>query len=251
MKNTAPTRGKRAQRFRVLLADEHRCVAEGLAGLLAKRMESVRLVHDGEALMQAVLGDEVDLVITDIAMPPFSALQALRRLRRQGSAIPVVVLSTHAEPLIVREAMRAGANGYVLKQSPSEELFTAIAEVTSGNQFISPNLMASLLQAPEAVHRLTRRQRDVIECMARGRRTSEIALELGISVRTVESHRQALLELLGVHSGVALIREAERLGLIPLAPYEAVAGEQVGEILPGAEPKTPPVPTIPPRRTQP
>jgi len=210
---------KRTRQLRVLLADEHRCVAEGLAGLLARRTHSVRLVHDGEALMDAVLADLVDLVITDIAMPPFSALQALRRLRRQGSDIPVLVLSTHSEPLIVREAMQAGANGYVLKQSPSSELFHAMTEVSSGNQFISPQLMASLLEAPESLHRLTRRQREVIESMARGKRTSEIASELGISVRTVESHRQSLLDLLGVHSGVALIREAERLGLIAAAPY--------------------------------
>ena len=210
---------KRTRQLRVLLADEHRCVAEGLAGLLARRTHSVRLVHDGEALIDAVLADLVDLVITDIAMPPFSALQALRRLRRQGSDIPVLVLSTHSEPLIVREAMQAGANGYVLKQSPSSELFHAMTEVSSGNQFISPQLMASLLEAPESLHRLTRRQREVIESMARGKRTSEIASELGISVRTVESHRQSLLDLLGVHSGVALIREAERLGLIAAAPY--------------------------------
>ncbi|WP_198670352.1 response regulator transcription factor [Dyella sp. C9] len=203
------------------MADEHRCVAEGLAGLIAKRTGSVRIVHDGEALIGAVLADEADLVITDIAMPPFSALQALRRLRHEGSTVPVVVLSTHNEPLIVREAMQAGANGYVLKQSPSSELFIAIGEVAAGNQFISPGLMATVLQTPDTLHRLTRRQRDVIDLMARGRRTHEIAADLGISVRTVESHRQSLLDLLGVHSGVALIREAERLGLIPLAPYDA------------------------------
>jgi DNA-binding NarL/FixJ family response regulator len=211
---------KGTRKLRVLLADEHRCVAEGLAGLLAKRTQSVLLVHDGEALMEAVLAGQVDIVITDIAMPPFSALQALRRLRRQGSDIPVVVLSTHGEPLIVREAMQAGANGYVLKQSPSSELFNAMAEVNAGNQFISPQLMASLLDAPESLHRLTRRQREVIESMAKGKRTSETAAELGISIRTVESHRQSLLDLLGVHSGVALIREAERLGLIPLGPHD-------------------------------
>ena len=219
MKASVRANTKSIRKLRVLLADEHRCVAEGLAGLLAKRTQSVLIVHDGEALMKAVLDGEVDLLITDIAMPPFSALQALRRLRQQGSAIPVVVLSTHGEPLIVREAMQAGANGYVLKQSPSSELFTAMVEVTSGNQFISPQLMATLLDAPDSLHRLTRRQREVIESMAKGKRTSEIAAALGISIRTVESHRQSLLELLGVHNGVALIREAERLGLIPVAPY--------------------------------
>ncbi|MHA6203340.1 response regulator [Dyella soli] len=203
----------------MLLADEHRCVAEGLAGLLAKQTGSVTLVHDGEALMRVALSGEVDLLITDIALAPFSALHALQRLRRQGCQVPAIVLSTHSEPLIVREAMQMGANGYVLKQSSSSELYAAIEEVVAGNQFISPHLMATLLQAPEATQRLTRRQRDVIACMARGQRTTEIATELGISVRTVESHRQALLGLLGVHSGVALIREAERLGLIAFAPY--------------------------------
>ena len=212
MKANARPTAKSIRRLRVLLADEHRCVAEGLAGLLAKRTHSVLIVHNGEALIEAVLAGEVDLV--------FSALQALRRLRQQGSDIPVVVLSTHGEPLIVREAMQAGANGYVLKQSPSSELFTAMAEVSTGNQFISPQLMASLLDAPESLHRLTKRQREVIESMAKGKRTSEIAADLGISVRTVESHRQSLLDLLGVHSGVALIREAERLGLIPVGPYD-------------------------------
>jgi DNA-binding NarL/FixJ family response regulator len=220
MKANARVSPRSTRKLRVLLADEHRCVAEGLAGLLAKRTSSVRLVHDGETLMQAALGGEVDLIITDIAMPPFSALQALQRLRRLGCDIPVVVLSTHSEPLIVREAMQAGANGYVLKQSPSSELFNAMAEVCAGNQFISPQLMATLLDAPDSLHRLTRRQREVIESMAKGKRTHEIATELGISVRTVESHRQSLLDLLGVHSGVALIREAERLGLIPIAPYD-------------------------------
>jgi two-component system nitrate/nitrite response regulator NarL len=219
MKTSPSKQGKSTRKLRVLLADEHRCVAEGLAGLLAKQTDSVRVVHNGEALMLAALSGEVDLIITDIAMPPFSALQALRRLRRQGCLVPIIVLSTHGEPLIVREAMQSGANGYVLKQSTSGELYAAIAEVAAGNQYVSPELMASLLQAPDAAHHLTRRQRDVIEGMAKGRRTSEIAAELGISVRTVESHRQALLELLGVHSGVALIREAERLGLIPIAPY--------------------------------
>lgn len=214
----APLRSTR--KLRVLLADEYRCVAEGLAGLIAKRTRSVQLVHDSEAMVRIALAGEVDLVITDIAMPPFSGLQALRLLRQQGSLLPMVVLSTHNEPLIVREAMKAGANGYVLKQSPSSELFDAMLEVSAGRQFISPQLMAPLLDTPESLRRLTRRQREVIESMAKGRRTSEIAEQLGISVRTVESHRQSLLDLLGVHSSVALIREAERLGLIPFAPYE-------------------------------
>ncbi len=198
----------------ILLADAHRCIAEGLASLLQPMVGQVSIVHDGEALVRRVLMGGIDVVVSDIAMPGLTGLQALRKLRAKGSKVPFIVLSMHDEPLTVREAMQYGAAGYVLKQSASAELCAAIAEVQLGNNYLSPSLMANLIQAPAATHKLTRRQREVIERMAQGRRAAEIASELGISVRTVESHRQSLLDMFGVHSSIALVREAERLGLI-------------------------------------
>lgn len=198
----------------VLLADAHRCIVEGLASVLQPSVGEVTIVHDGEALVRRVMQGGIDVIVSDIAMTGMTGLQALRKLRAKGSRVPFIVLSMHDEPLIVREAMQYGAAGYVLKQSASSELCDAIAEVRQGNNYLSPSLMASLIQAPAATHKLTRRQREVIERMAEGRRAAEIAGELGISVRTVESHRQSLLDMFGVHSSIALVREAERLGLI-------------------------------------
>jgi DNA-binding NarL/FixJ family response regulator len=204
----------------LLLADDHRCIAEGLAGLLARLTDSVTIVHDGVALVDRVLEGRIDIVVSEIAMPVLGGLQALRKLRALGCRTPFIVLTSHDEPLIVREALEMGANGYVLKQSASGELYSAIASVAHGEHYVSPSLMASLLQEPVISRKLTHRQRQVIDRMAEGRRTTEIATDLGISVRTVESHRQALLGLLGVHSSVALIREAERLGLITPGPFD-------------------------------
>jgi two-component system nitrate/nitrite response regulator NarL len=198
----------------ILLADAHRCIVEGLASLLLPSVGKVSIVHDGDALVRRVMQGGIDVVVSDIAMDGLSGLQALRKLRAKGSKVPFIVLSMHDEPLIVREAMQYGAAGYVLKQSASAELCAAIEDVLQGNHYLSPSLMASLIQAPAATHKLTRRQREVIERMAEGRRAAEIAEELGISVRTVESHRQSLLDMFGVHSSIALVREAERLGLI-------------------------------------
>jgi DNA-binding NarL/FixJ family response regulator len=200
----------------ILLADDHRCIVEGLASLLQPRVREVSIVHDGAALVRRVLQGDIDIVVSDIAMPQLTGLQAMRKLRAKGSQVPFIFLSMHDEPLIVREAMQYGASGYVLKQSASSELCDAIAEVQLGNHYLSPSLMATLIQTPAATHRLTRRQREVIERMALGRRAADIARELGISVRTVESHRQSLLDMFGVHTSIALVREAERLGLIRL-----------------------------------
>ncbi|WP_445143599.1 response regulator [Dyella sp. Tek66A03] len=206
--------GRSGRKPRLLLADDHRCIAEGLAGLLAPITDSVAIVHDGESLVETVLAGSIDMVVSEIGLPALGGVQALGKLRTQGCHVPFIVLTTHDEPLIVRQALESGANGYVLKQSASAELYAAIAAVAGGEHYISPSLMASLLQEPVLSRKLTHRQRQVIDRMAGGRRTTEIAAELGISIRTVESHRQALLGLLGVHSSVALIREAERLGLI-------------------------------------
>ena len=210
------------QKLRILLAEDHLTVREGIKMLVNAQpdMEVVGEADNGEIAIAEVSRLKPDMIIMDISMPVLNGLKATKRLREGSPDLLILALTRHTDDGYLQQLIGAGANGYVLKQSPSSELFNAMAEVCAGNQFISPQLMASLLDAPESLHRLTRRQREVIESMAKGKRTSEIAADLGISIRTVESHRQSLLDLLGVHSGVALIREAERLGLIPVAPYE-------------------------------
>jgi DNA-binding NarL/FixJ family response regulator len=209
----------------VVVADHHRVVAEGVSALLAPHVRSVVLVHSAAALLERVAAGM--LVVGDIDLPDMPGLEPVRRVaeRRDGSRF--IVLSGHDEPLIVQDAMQSGAWAYVLKQSPRAELLDAVRDVLGNHRYVSPGLMAALINAPPSVHRLTRRQREVLERMAHGLRASDIAAELGISVRTVESHRQSLLDLFHVHSGVALVREAIRMGLIrdPAGPYTAPRGE--------------------------
>jgi len=209
----------------VIVADHHRVVAEGVSALLAPHVRSVVMVHSAAALLERVAPGM--LVVGDIDLPDMPGLEPVRRVaeRRDGSRF--IVLSGHDEPLIVQDAMQSGAWAYVLKQSPRNELLDAVKDVLEDHRYVSPGLMAALVNAPPSVHRLTRRQREVLERMAHGLRASDIAAELGISVRTVESHRQSLLDLFHVHSGVALVREAIRMGLIrdPAGPYTAPRGE--------------------------
>jgi DNA-binding NarL/FixJ family response regulator len=209
----------------VIVADHHRVVAEGVSALLTPHVRSVVLVHSAAALLERLAPGM--LVVGDIDLPDMPGLEPLRRVaeRRDGSRF--IVLSGHDEPLIVQDAMQSGAWAYVLKQSPRNELLDAVKDVLEDHRYVSPGLMAALVNAPPSVHRLTRRQREVLERMAHGLRASDIATELGISVRTVESHRQSLLDLFHVHSGVALVREAIRMGLIrdPAGPYTAPRGD--------------------------
>jgi DNA-binding NarL/FixJ family response regulator len=195
----------------VVVADHHRMVAEGVAALLEPRVLTVRVAHSAQRMLELV--GNGDIVVGDIDLPDMPGLEPLRRLQARGG-VRFIVLSAHEEPLIVQDAMQAGAWGYVQKQSPRSELLDAVAEVARGLRYASPGLMAALLNAPAPTHKLTPRQRQVLERMAKGMRASEIAADLAISVRTVESHRQSLLDLFHVHSGVALVREAIRVGLI-------------------------------------
>ena len=196
----------------VVVADHHRMVAEGVAALLAPHVRSVMLVHTAAALFERAGAGA--LVVGDIDLPDMPGLDPLRQVAGRQDGTRFIVLSGHDEPLIVQDAMQSGAWAYVLKQSPRNELVDAVNDVMAGRRYVSPGLMAALVNAPPSVHRLTRRQREVLERMAQGLRASDIANELGISVRTVESHRQSLLDLFHVHSGVALVREAIRMGLI-------------------------------------
>jgi DNA-binding NarL/FixJ family response regulator len=201
------------RKIRLLLAEPHCCVAEGLAALLATFIDHIAIVHTGRDLVTGV-ADDIDIVVSEISMPDLPGLPPFQSLREQHSQTKFIVLSSHEEPLIVREAMHAGVWGYVLKKSPSTELLQAIHEVSNGSHYLSPGLMATLINTPVSERKLTKRQREILERMALGLSTNEIAIELGISVRTVESHRQSLLDTLNMHNSVSLVREASRLGLI-------------------------------------
>lgn len=200
--------------FRVLLVDADQCVAEGMAETLSSVIGSFEIANDGISLVKRVLTGTIDLVVSDITLPVLSGFQALQQLREKGSIVPFIVLSANGDPAITREALLSGCNGYVVKQLVGDELCRAVEAVMRGYQYLSPSALTAIMLAPPAARRLSRRQGQIINCVAEGFRTSEIATSLGISPRTVESHRQALLRLFGVHNSIALIREAEKQGLV-------------------------------------
>jgi DNA-binding NarL/FixJ family response regulator len=200
-------------RARVVLADDHAIVAEGLAGLLRDEFELVGTVGDGHALVEAVRQLRPDIVVADIAMPLLTGLEALRRLRVEGIGARVVFLTMHADAHLAGEALRAGASGFVLKHSAGEELIRALHEVQRGLVYITPLIakdVVTILAEPEHTKgsRLTLRQRQVLRLVAEGRSMKEVAAELGLSRRTAESHKYQIMQSLGLHTTAELIRYA-------------------------------------------
>ncbi len=189
-------------------------MAEAIARLISELFDVVEIVEDGEALVQAALSLEVDIVIADIAMPRWSGLRALKTLRAQRSRVPFVFLSMHSEPAVVAAAMRAGANGYVLKAKAGRDLLFALETVMSGHPYVSPSLAAEHLTTDGLPTNLTERQSSILALIAKGKGTKQIAKDLKLSTRTVEAHRYTLMQIFHVHTAIELVRKADALGLL-------------------------------------
>ena len=206
---------------RVLLADDHAVVAQGLESLLKKSFDLVGVVHDGHALLDAAEKLRPDVIVTDISMPGLNGVDAIRQIRARRPGMKIVVLTMHRDTQLAVEAFRAGASGYVLKVSPAEELISAIAEVAEGRGYVTTqltkDLITLLLEArgqPAGGTSLTPRQREVLQLVAEGRTMKEVASILNISPRTAESHKYEIMQVLGVETTAALIQYAIRLRLV-------------------------------------
>ena len=208
----------RSRKPRVLVADDHRIVAEGLRGLLEPEYELVGIVPDGRALLEAHDRLHPDVVVADVTMPLLNGIQAVRRLRAAGSRARFIMLTMHPDAGYATEALAAGAAGYVLKHSAPEELVTAIREALAGRVYVTPRIAGDVLEAlrrgDEAQPRLTARQAEVLQLIAEGRSAKEIAALLDLSPRTVESHKYAIMKRVGVKTTAELVRFAVRQGLV-------------------------------------
>lgn len=201
--------------LRVVVADDHLVVAQGIERLLLECFESVELVSSGEELIESVRREPPDVVVTDISMAGLSGIDAMRSLRHEGCMTPFVFLTMHADSMMAAEAVKAGASGYILKSSAGEELVRAIREVVAGRTYVTPTLAVNAIISSERQHySLTDKQQRILQFVAQGLRSKQIAYELGVSVRTVESHKYAIMQELGVHGTVELVRKAEQEGLI-------------------------------------
>jgi DNA-binding NarL/FixJ family response regulator len=203
----------------VILADDYAMVREGLAMLLPPEMELVDQVSNGRELVGAVRRLRPDLVVADVTMPELGGLEALRVLRSEGSEARFIMLTVHAEPALAAEAVRAGAIGYVVKNAAGEELVQALRQVASGRTYLSPlvsgDVVRRLAQGTASPgETLTPRQREVLRLLAEGRRVKEIAAELGLPVRTVETHKSEIMHLLEISNTVDLVKFAIRQGIV-------------------------------------
>jgi two-component system, NarL family, response regulator NreC len=207
------------RRPRVLLADDHVMVAQGLGRLLEGEVEIVATAKDGGQLVEQARLHRPDIVVADMNMPVLNGLDAMRRVKAEGISAKFIFLTVHTEPRLASEAIRAGAAGYVLKQAAGDELIEAIRAVSEGLTYLTPLMTKDVLwtmgQSDEAERpALTPRQLDVLRLIAEGKRMKEIASDLNISVRTVETHKQDLLQTLGLNNTADLIKFAIKNGLI-------------------------------------
>lgn len=208
-------------RPRILIADDHALVCEGLRGLLEPQYEIVAMIPDGDAVLQAVAAHSPDLALLDISLPGRNGLDLARAIHATHPGVRTLVLTMHAERLYADEAVRAGAGGFVLKLATGAELRFAVSEVLAGRTYVTPLLAvaagadAADPEAPRGTdgRPLTMRQREVLQLLARGYTTTQIGNELGITDKAVEFHRARLRHALGLTSNAALVRWAVAHGL--------------------------------------
>ena len=206
---------------RLLLADDHTILVEGLKALLAPEFDVVATAGDGRAVLEAAEKHQPDLILLDISMPGLNGIEAARRLKQSNPDAKLIILTMHGDLSYVSAAFHAGASGYVLKQSAATELVTALHEVASGRRYVSSLIEERLgAEVPAFLRRsktlaadLTSRQREVLQLVAEGRVRKEIAQILGVSVKTVEFHKQKITEKLGLHTDAELTAYAIRHGI--------------------------------------
>ncbi|MGH2721556.1 MAG: response regulator [Actinomycetota bacterium] len=211
--------------IRLALADDHLVVREGLRAMLEAEPDFEVVGQTGNGSEVAALVERVkpDVLVLDLMMPGIGGLDVIRELSRRGAGTRIVVLSMHANEAYVLEALGSGAGAYVLKQSEAGELVRAVHEVASGRRYLSPPLSDRALEAylrqfesgaPERAT-LTPREREVLQLVAEGHTSPEIAERLFISPRTVETHRSNLMRKLGLRTPADVVRYAVRHGVLP------------------------------------
>ena len=208
-------------KIKVLIADDHRIVAEGLRSLLEPTFELVAIVENGRELIAAAKKFEPEVIVVDISMPLLNGIDAAIQIRSAGIQSKIIFLTMHSEATYARRALATGASAYVLKHSASSELLFAIQQALAGQTFVTPTVAAKMTKnrAPQevslnAVDELTARQREVLQLLAEGHSAKKISTILNLSRRTVEYHKYHLMEVLGLHKSAELIQFAVERGLV-------------------------------------
>ncbi len=207
-------------RVRVILADDHVMVRQGLRALMEREgFDVVGEAADGHEAMRLANELHPDVAVLDLSMPLLNGLDAGRDITQHSPKTKTILLTMYTEDQYVMEALRAGIRGYVLKSQAPSDLIQAIREVYQGTIYLSPGVSRALVEAYLAKtdlppDPLTPRERQVLQLVAEGKTTKEIAIVLGVSVKTAESHRTRLMEKLNIHETASLVRYAVRTGLV-------------------------------------
>ncbi len=214
-----------ARKKRVLIADDHTLLAEGIARFLSADYEVVGVVSDGRQLVTEGTRLRPDLIVLDISMPLLNGIEAARQLRKAVPATKLIFVTQQIELQYLRAAFHAGGMGYVAKQSASDELLEAVRSVLNGGTYITRSLQEKVDFAPVSELRrdeagdasgLTTRQREVLQMVAEGKTSREIAAVLRISAKTVEFHKKSLMDQTGLRTAVELTRYAIATGVVSL-----------------------------------
>ena len=209
------------KRTRILLADDHAVVRQGFKMILGAQsdMEIVGEAANGREAVELALQLHPDIVVMDVAMPELNGIEATRRLFTADPHVRVIALSMHKDSVYVREILRAGARGYLLKDSGADDLVKAVRAVAGGESYLSPAVSNAVLDdyrkhVTNPIDLLSSREREVLQMLAEGKTNKEIAVVLNLSVYTVDAHRGRIMEKLNLHSINELVRFALRNGLI-------------------------------------
>ena len=214
-------------KVRILLADDHQIMREGLKALLGRRT-SIEVIAEAENGIQALSiarKERPDVIVMDIAMPDINGIEVTRQLKSELPDIKIIALSMHSDRRFVSEILKAGASAYVLKHAAFEDLEKAIKAVMIGRTFLSADILESVVNdyvsqlsssEYDAYRQLSDRERQVLQLLAEGNSTKEIAFKLHVSVKTIESHRQNIMNKLGIRTLAGLTKFAVREGLTSL-----------------------------------
>lgn len=206
--------------IRIVLADDHVLVRQGLKSLLEREgFQVVAEASDGQEALSHVESLQPDIAVMDISMPTLNGLNAAREISRASPKTKTILLTQHDESQYIREALEAGVKGYVLKSQVASDLLLAIRQVSRGQVYLSPGVSSAVMEAYNSKSEisknpLTARERQVLQLIAEGKSTKDVASLLGISVKTAESHRSRLMQKLDIHETASLVLYAVRHGIV-------------------------------------
>ena len=216
--------GGRSDSVMIYLADDHTMVREGLASLLVRdggRFSVIGQSGDGLAVLADVKRLRPDVVVLDVTMPGLNGLDVCRDIVKRCSRTNVLILSMHSDPQFIVRAIEYGATGYLLKESATTQLHEAVSAVARGEVYLGPGIPRGILEQVTKSHndpyeRLTTRERQVLQLIAEGKINRNIAKQLGLSVKTIDTHRMRLMNKLDIHDQISLVKFALRKGIVTI-----------------------------------